>query len=104
MSWRVGKATRTITAWITQELVADRRTLEVIEMHGRKASEPRLPDYSNGIVGQKTTSAAGVAPAQKKLRFTMWPKDLRVRVFIILGILWFLNMVSGKISSFMGLC
>ena len=100
MSWRVGKATRTITAWITQESVADRRTLEITEMHGRKASELRLPDYSNGIVGQKTTSAAGVAPAQKKLRFTIWPKDLRVRVFIILGILWFLNMVSGKSALF----
>lgn len=92
ISWRVGKATRTITAWITQESVSDRRTPEKTEMHGRKASELRLPEYSNGIVGQKTTSAAGAALVQKILRFTMWPNDLRVRVFIILGILWFLNM------------
>ncbi|OCL01552.1 Cas1p-domain-containing protein [Glonium stellatum] len=92
MSWRVGKATRTITDWITQESVANGQMLESTEMHGGKANELRLPDYNNGIVGQRTTSAAAAAPAQKKLRFVMWLKDVRIRLFILLAILWFLNI------------
>ena len=94
MSWHVAVATATLTSWIVDPSEG-REEIDVVEAGDKTRLQlGKGTPHLNGL--RKEDLAGDLWRRQRRSPSKLLIEDLRVRLAVILGLMWFLNLVSRR--------